>query len=97
MTYTSVTAAHLISQGSCCSLCGQLFDNYNTPTITKLTSERFGEVEVDKALCTHPKILKRHVDAATDDVLFTIYQSATVTTTNPYGVLEILYQDIDPA
>lgn len=95
MTYSPVTAAHLISQGSSCSLCGQSLDNYNYPAITTLDTERFGAVEVDKALCTHPPILKRHVDAVSDDVLHTIYQSAAVTKTNPYGVLETLYQDID--
>ena len=76
MTYSPVTAAHLVSQGSCCSLCGQSLDNYNYPEITTLETERFGGVEVDKAICTHPPIEKRHLDAVADNVLFTIYQSA---------------------
>ena len=39
---TAVTAAHLISQGSPCSLCGNALSNANPPTVSTLSVERFG-------------------------------------------------------
>ena len=76
---TAVTAAHLISQGSTCSLCGNAFSNANPPTVSTLSVERFGGNTLEKAICTNPPYVDRHSDNAVD---------ASDTT------LKVLYQNI---
>ena len=98
---TAVTAAHLISQGSTCSICGQAFSAANPPTVTTLTTERFGGATLEKAICTNPPYVDKHdlSNTATDDAdttLKVVYQNIAASAGNPYAVLEILYKDMDP-
>ena len=98
---TAVTAAHLISQGSTCSICGQAFSNANPPTVTTLTTERFGAATLEKAICTVPPYVDKHdlSNTATDDADTTfkvLYQHQAASAGNPYSVLEIMVKDLDP-
>lgn len=98
---TAVTAAHLISQGSCCSLCGQAFSDANPPTVSTLSTERFGAATLEKAICTNPPYVDKHSNGDTaadnpDTSLKVLYQYEAASAGNPFAVLEILVKDLDP-
>ena len=96
---TAVTAAHLISQGSTCSLCGHALRTAQPPTVSPLSVERVGAAPRAAAVCTNPPYVDRHSDNAVDasDTTYKVlYQNIAASAGNPYAVLEILVKDLDP-
>ena len=95
---TAVTAAHLISQGSGCSLCGNAFSNANPPTVSTLSVERFGAATLEAAICTNPPYVDRHSDNAVDasDTTYKVlYQHQAASAGNPFSIVEIMVKDLD--